>query len=212
MSRKFGLLNISHPQATLNSRLLPKMSLYRGNIGTFRLGHSPPASIEQYRGNVDLSEVVILDPWEPSQDSEDGPAHPNIIYEEPNDKASSLDKNVSDEGQKKDAFYQSKEDTAHMLLRSTYQGIERKDSGPEQVGLGYRVLPENAIRRLKRFLLPQRSFLATDLLDHLPSGIKERASRDPLCDLRLAESPADVALVLLPYRSPLFTLLCSHLP
>ncbi|GJS43835.1 RNA-directed DNA polymerase, reverse transcriptase [Tanacetum coccineum] len=50
------------------------------------------------------------------------------------------------------------------------------------------------------FLLPQRSFLATDLLDHLPSGIKERASREPLCDLPLAESPADVALVLLPYR------------
>ncbi|GJR54666.1 hypothetical protein Tco_1405187 [Tanacetum coccineum] len=44
------------------------------------------------------------------------------------------------------------------------------------------------------------SFLATDLLDHLPSGIKERASREPLCDLPLAESPADVALVLLPYR------------
>ncbi|GJW21482.1 hypothetical protein Tco_0032104 [Tanacetum coccineum] len=40
----------------------------------------------------------------------------------------------------------------------------------------------------------------TDLLDHLPSGIKERASREPLCDLPLAESPADVALVLLPYR------------
>ncbi|GJV49618.1 retrotransposon-related protein [Tanacetum coccineum] len=50
------------------------------------------------------------------------------------------------------------------------------------------------------FLLPQRSFLATDLLDHLPSGIKERASREPLCDLLLVESLADVALVLLPYR------------
>ncbi|GKE53544.1 hypothetical protein Tco_1488700 [Tanacetum coccineum] len=50
------------------------------------------------------------------------------------------------------------------------------------------------------FLLPQRSFLATDLLDHLPFGIKERASREPLCDLPLAESHADVALVLLPYR------------
>lgn len=50
------------------------------------------------------------------------------------------------------------------------------------------------------FLLPQRSFLATDLLDHLPSDIKERASREPLCALPLAESPADVALVLLPYR------------
>nr|GEW95933.1 ribonuclease H-like domain-containing protein [Tanacetum cinerariifolium] len=45
-----------------------------------------------------------------------------------------------------------------------------------------------------------RSFLATDLLDHLPSGIKERASREPLCDLLLAESPADVALILFPYR------------
>nr|GEZ94890.1 hypothetical protein [Tanacetum cinerariifolium] len=30
--------------------------------------------------------------------------------------------------------------------------------------------------------------------------IKERASREPLCDLPLAESPVDVALVLLPYR------------
>nr|KAJ0208643.1 hypothetical protein LSAT_V11C400182810 [Lactuca sativa] len=29
-------------------------------------------------------------------DSEDGPAHPNIIYEEPDDKASSSDKDVSD--------------------------------------------------------------------------------------------------------------------
>ncbi|GJU91729.1 hypothetical protein Tco_1304152 [Tanacetum coccineum] len=50
------------------------------------------------------------------------------------------------------------------------------------------------------FLIPQRSFLATDLLDHLPSGIKERAFREPLCDLLLVESLADVALVLLPYR------------
>ncbi|GJY58653.1 hypothetical protein Tco_0458545 [Tanacetum coccineum] len=30
------------------------------------------------------------------KDSEDGPAHPNIIYEEPDDKASSSDKDVSD--------------------------------------------------------------------------------------------------------------------
>lgn len=56
-------------------------------------------------------------------------------------------------------------------------------------------------------LLSQRSFLATDLLDHLPSGIKERASREPLCDLPLAESPADVALVLLPYRGLPFPLI-----
>ncbi|KAI3666536.1 hypothetical protein L1987_88949 [Smallanthus sonchifolius] len=41
------------------------------------------------------------------------------------------------EGQKRDAFYQSKADTP-MLLRSAYRGIERKDPGPEQVGLGYR--------------------------------------------------------------------------
>ncbi|GJT96680.1 retrotransposon-related protein [Tanacetum coccineum] len=40
----------------------------------------------------------------------------------------------------------------------------------------------------------------TGLLDHLPFGIKERASREPLCNFPLAESPADVALVLLPYR------------
>lgn len=65
-------------------------------------------------------------------DSEDEPADPNIIYEEPDDEASSSDKDVSDatlparttfsiviffcglgqEGQKRDAFYQSKADTA----------------------------------------------------------------------------------------------------
>ncbi|GKA86846.1 hypothetical protein Tco_0808557 [Tanacetum coccineum] len=38
------------------------------------------------------------------------------------------------EGQKKDAFYQSKANTAPMLLRSTYRGIERKDPRPEQAG------------------------------------------------------------------------------
>jgi len=27
-----------------------------------------------------------------------------------------------------------------MLLRSAYRGIERKDPGPEQVGLGYRAV------------------------------------------------------------------------
>lgn len=58
------------------------------------------------------------------------------------------------------------------------------------------------------FLLPcSPKGLATDLLDHLPSGIKERASREPLCDLPLAESPADVALVLLPYRGLPFPLI-----
>nr|GEV50120.1 hypothetical protein [Tanacetum cinerariifolium] len=60
-------------------------------------------------------------------DSEDGPAHPNIIYEEPDDKASSSDKDVFDEGQKRDAFYQSKADTApHAptvhLLRNRKEG------------------------------------------------------------------------------------------
>ncbi|GJT92936.1 hypothetical protein Tco_1081781 [Tanacetum coccineum] len=59
---------------------------------------------------------------------------------------------------------------------------------------------EEAARAFSRVLMHTKSFLATDLLDHLPSGIKERASREPLCDLPLAESPADVALVLLPYR------------
>ena len=34
---------------------------------------SPPASIDQYRGNVDLS-GIILDPWEPSQ------VRPTSIY------------------------------------------------------------------------------------------------------------------------------------
>ena len=53
------------------------------------------------------------------------------------------------------------------------------------------------------------SFQATDLLDHhhLSSGIKERAFREPLCDLPLAESPADVALVLLPYQGLPFLLI-----
>ena len=64
-------------------------------------------------------------------DSEDEPADPNIIYEEPDDEASSSDKDVSDARQeplfsiviffagsvrrdkkKRDAFYQSKADTA----------------------------------------------------------------------------------------------------
>ncbi len=62
-------------------------------------------------------------------DSEDEPADPNIIYEELDDEASSSEKDVSDagknyyfncdffggfgqEGQKRDAFYQSKADTA----------------------------------------------------------------------------------------------------
>ncbi|KAK1428455.1 hypothetical protein QVD17_17290 [Tagetes erecta] len=77
--------------------------------------------------------------------------------------------------------------------------------------MGSGLLPENAPPHLGSFvLLPQRSFLATDLLDHLPSsikGIKERASREPLCDLPLGESPADVALVLLPYRGLPFPLI-----
>ena len=42
------------------------------------------------------------------------------------------------EGQKRDAFYQSKADTAPP--RSAYRGIEREDRGPEQVGLGYRAV------------------------------------------------------------------------
>ena len=45
------------------------------------------------------------------------------------------------EGQKRDAFYQSKADTAPpMLPRSAPRGIEREDLGPEQVGLGYRAV------------------------------------------------------------------------
>ena len=45
------------------------------------------------------------------------------------------------EGQKRDAFYQSKADTAPpMLPRSAPRGIEREDRGPGQVGLGYRAV------------------------------------------------------------------------
>ena len=51
------------------------------------------------------------------------------------------DSQLRQEGQKRDAFYQSKADTAPpMLPRSAYRGIERKDPGPEQVGLGYRAV------------------------------------------------------------------------
>ena len=93
-------------------------------------------------------------------DSEDEPADPNIIYEEPDDSSSSSDKDVSDatlpaittfaiviflagsvRRDKREIFYQSKAETAPpMLPQSAYRGIEREDRGPEQVGLGYRAV------------------------------------------------------------------------
>nr|GEY05113.1 hypothetical protein [Tanacetum cinerariifolium] len=59
---------------------------------------------------------------------------------------------LGQEGQKRDAFHQSKADIAPMLLRSTYRGIERKDWGPEQVGLGYKA-GMSASRRKAHFEL-----------------------------------------------------------
>ncbi|KAK1548702.1 hypothetical protein Q3G72_031056 [Acer saccharum] len=90
-------------------------------------------------------------------DSEDEPADPNIIYEEPDDEASSSDKDVSDatlpartfwiviflagsvrRDKRKMLSISQKRIPTPMLPRSAYRGIEREDRGPEQVGLGYR--------------------------------------------------------------------------
>ncbi|KAL7601841.1 hypothetical protein Lser_V15G26855 [Lactuca serriola] len=88
------------------------------------------------------------------KDSKDGPAHPNIIYEESDDEASSSDKDVSDatlptiktlsiylffggfgqEGQKRDSI--SQKQIPPMLLRSAYRGIERKDQGQRKLDWG----------------------------------------------------------------------------
>ncbi|KAK6767613.1 hypothetical protein RDI58_000024 [Solanum bulbocastanum] len=88
----------------------------------------------------------------------DEPADPNIIYEEPDDEASSSDKDVSDatlparrtfsiviflassvrRDKREMLSISQKQISPPMLPRSAYRGIERKDPGPEQVGLGYR--------------------------------------------------------------------------
>ena len=92
-------------------------------------------------------------------DSEDEPADPNIIYEEPDDSSSSSDKDVSDatlpaittfaiviflagsvRRDKREILSVKSRYRPPMLLRSAYRGIERKDPGPEQVGLGYRAV------------------------------------------------------------------------
>ena len=92
-------------------------------------------------------------------DSEDEPADPNIIYEEPDDEASSSDKDVSDAtlparttfsiviflgsgGTKERCFLsvKSRYRPPPMLPRSAPRGIEREDRGPGQVGLGYRAV------------------------------------------------------------------------
>lgn len=90
-------------------------------------------------------------------DSEDEPADPNIIYEEPDDEASSSDKDVSDAARRTFSIViflassvrrdkremlsiSQKQISPPMLPRSAYRGIERKDPGPEQVGLGYRAV------------------------------------------------------------------------
>ena len=89
-------------------------------------------------------------------DSENEPADPNIIYEEPDDEASSSDKDVSDatlparttfcivifwrvrSGGKKEmlSISQKQIPLPPMLPRSAYRGIEREDRGPEQVEIG----------------------------------------------------------------------------
>lgn len=93
-------------------------------------------------------------------DSEDEPADPNIIYEEPDDEASSSDKDVSDatlparttfsiviflagsvrRDKREMLSISQKRIPSPMLPRSAYRGIEREDRGPEQVGLGYRAV------------------------------------------------------------------------
>lgn len=94
-------------------------------------------------------------------DSEDEPADPNIIYEEPDDEASSSDKDVSDatlparttfsiviflagsvrrDKREMLSISQKQIPPPPMLPRSAPRGIERGDLGPEQVGLGYRAV------------------------------------------------------------------------
>lgn len=95
-------------------------------------------------------------------DSEDEPADPNIIYEEPDGSSSSSEKDVSDAtlpaittfaiviflfwrvrsgGTKERCFLSVKSRyRPSMLPRSAPRGIEREDLGPEQVGLGYRAV------------------------------------------------------------------------
>lgn len=91
-------------------------------------------------------------------DSEDEPADPNIIYEEPDDEASSSEKDVSDATLPAHFIYifffsgsvrrdkrerlsiSPKQIPPPMLPRSAYRGIEREDPGLEQIGLGYRAV------------------------------------------------------------------------
>lgn len=94
-------------------------------------------------------------------DSEGEPADPNIIYEEPDDEASSSDKDVSDatlparptfsiviflagsvrrEKREMLSISQKRIPPPPMLPRSAYRGIEREDRVSEQVGLGYRAV------------------------------------------------------------------------
>lgn len=93
-----------------------------------------------------ISSVSVL-----FSDSEDEPIDPNIIYEEPDDEASSSDKDVSDarqeklclllffwrirSGETKESSISQKRIPPPMLPRSAYRGIEREDRGLEQVGV-----------------------------------------------------------------------------
>jgi hypothetical protein len=83
-------------------------------------------------------------------DSENEPADPNIIYEEPDDAS---DKDVPDAarttllycffwGGKREmlSISQKQMPPPPMLPPSAPRGIEREDRGPEQVGLGYRAV------------------------------------------------------------------------
>lgn len=81
-----------------------------------------------------------------------------LRYEEPDDEASSSDKDVSDatlpdtfsiviflagsvrRDKREMLSISQKQITPPLLPRSAYRRIERKDPGPEQVGLGYRAV------------------------------------------------------------------------
>ncbi|PHT28581.1 hypothetical protein CQW23_31795 [Capsicum baccatum] len=92
--------------------------------------------------------------------SKDESADPNMIYEDADDEVSFSDKDVSDttlptrrtfsiviflvssvrKDKREMLSISQKQISPSMLPRSAYLGIERKDPGPEQVGLGYRAI------------------------------------------------------------------------
>ncbi|KAL8154943.1 hypothetical protein AgCh_000347 [Apium graveolens] len=70
-------------------------------------------SVAEKQARIASIKMYGIGPKKAIQDSEDEPADPNIIYEEPDDEASSLDKDVSDAtlpGNKSEAY----DDAAHF--------------------------------------------------------------------------------------------------